>query len=136
MIYWFISVFAMLGMLSPASRGALATAAIFCYVFMGLIAGYFSARIYKTMKGKEWKRAAFLVYNLKLYVCGSAKTKIIADRHSVPWNRLLLMLFPELLHLGQALERSCSFPHHAGTALPLVLHISAPGLPWLLLRLP
>lgn len=61
MIYWSISVFAMLGMLSPASRGALATAAIFCYVFMGLIAGYFSARIYKTMKGKEWKRAAFLV---------------------------------------------------------------------------
>lgn len=29
-------------------------------VFMGLIAGYFSARLYKTMKGKEWKRTAFL----------------------------------------------------------------------------
>ncbi|XP_059471413.1 transmembrane 9 superfamily member 4 [Neocloeon triangulifer] len=56
--------FAMLGMLSPASRGALATAAIFCYVFMGLIAGYFSARVYKTMKGKEWKRAAFLTATL------------------------------------------------------------------------
>ncbi|XP_049963026.1 transmembrane 9 superfamily member 4 [Schistocerca serialis cubense] len=52
--------FAMLGMLSPASRGALMTAAIFLYVFMGLIAGYFSARLYKTMKGREWKRAAFL----------------------------------------------------------------------------
>ena len=51
----------MLGMLSPASRGALMTAAIFLYVFMGLIAGYFSARLYKTMKGREWKRAAFLV---------------------------------------------------------------------------
>lgn len=37
------------------------TAAIFLYVFMGLIAGYFSARLYKTMKGREWKRAAFLV---------------------------------------------------------------------------
>lgn len=54
------TVFAMLGMLSPASRGALMTAAIFLYVFMGLIAGYFSARLYKTMKGREWKRAAFL----------------------------------------------------------------------------
>ncbi len=54
-------VFAMLGMLSPASRGALMTAAIFLYVFMGLIAGYHSGRLYKTMKGKEWKRAAFLV---------------------------------------------------------------------------
>jgi transmembrane 9 superfamily protein 2/4 len=57
-------VFAMLGMLSPASRGALMTAAIFLYVFMGLIAGYHSGRLYKTMKGKEWKRAAFLVSDL------------------------------------------------------------------------
>lgn len=48
----------MLGMLSPASRGALMTSAIFLYVFMGLIAGYFSARLYKTMKGREWKKAA------------------------------------------------------------------------------
>jgi hypothetical protein len=60
-IYYHVTVFAMLGMLSPASRGALMTAAIFLYVFMGLIAGYFSARLYKTMKGREWKRAAFLV---------------------------------------------------------------------------
>lgn len=57
-------VFAMLGMLSPASRGALMTSAIFLYVFMGLIAGYFSARLYKTMKGREWKRSAFLTATL------------------------------------------------------------------------
>lgn len=55
-----ILFFAMLGMLSPASRGALMTAAIFLYVFMGLIAGYHSGRLYKSMKGKEWKKAAFL----------------------------------------------------------------------------
>ncbi|XP_063234730.1 transmembrane 9 superfamily member 4 [Bacillus rossius redtenbacheri] len=60
-----ITIFiAMLGMLSPASRGALMTAAIFLYVFMGLIAGYFSARLYKTMKGRQWKRAAFLTATL------------------------------------------------------------------------
>lgn len=51
----------MLGMLSPASRGALGTCAIFLYVFSGLVAGYFSARLYKTMRGKEWKKAAMLV---------------------------------------------------------------------------
>uniref|UniRef100_A0A1B6ETI8 Transmembrane 9 superfamily member n=1 Tax=Cuerna arida TaxID=1464854 RepID=A0A1B6ETI8_9HEMI len=56
--------FAMLGMLSPASRGALMTAAIFLYVFMGLIAGYVSARLYKTIKGRKWKRAAFLTATL------------------------------------------------------------------------
>lgn len=53
--------FAMLGMLSPASRGALGTSAIFLYVFSGLVAGYFFARLYKTMRGKEWKKAALLV---------------------------------------------------------------------------
>lgn len=52
--------FAMLGMLSPASRGALLTAAIFLYEFMGLVAGYYAGRLYKTSKGKEWKAAAFL----------------------------------------------------------------------------
>lgn len=58
------AVIAMLGMLSPSSRGALMTSAIFLYVFMGLIAGYFSARLYKTMKGREWKRGAFLTATL------------------------------------------------------------------------
>eukprot|EP00096_Caligus_rogercresseyi_P004465 TRINITY_DN1873_c0_g1_i1.p1 TRINITY_DN1873_c0_g1~~TRINITY_DN1873_c0_g1_i1.p1 ORF type:complete len:628 (-),score=180.25 TRINITY_DN1873_c0_g1_i1:314-2197(-) len=56
--------FAMLGMLSPASRGGLLTAAIFLYEFMGLVAGYLGGRLYKTMKGKEWKRAAFLTATL------------------------------------------------------------------------
>ena len=32
---YFLPVFAMLGMLSPASRGSLVTAIIFLYVFMG-----------------------------------------------------------------------------------------------------
>uniref|UniRef100_A0A1B6LF31 Transmembrane 9 superfamily member n=1 Tax=Graphocephala atropunctata TaxID=36148 RepID=A0A1B6LF31_9HEMI len=56
--------FAMLGMLSPASRGALMTAAIMLYVFMGVIAGFMSARLYKTIKGRKWKRAAFLTATL------------------------------------------------------------------------
>uniref|UniRef100_A0A1B0A641 Transmembrane 9 superfamily member n=1 Tax=Glossina pallidipes TaxID=7398 RepID=A0A1B0A641_GLOPL len=56
--------FAMLGMLSPSSRGALMTSGIFMYVFMGTIAGYFAARLYKTMKGREWKKSAFLTATL------------------------------------------------------------------------
>ncbi|PAA51340.1 hypothetical protein BOX15_Mlig011865g1 [Macrostomum lignano] len=51
---------AALGMLSPASRGSLMTAATFFYVFSGLVSGYFSARMYKTMKGVQWKSAALL----------------------------------------------------------------------------
>ncbi|CAL7935912.1 unnamed protein product [Xylocopa violacea] len=56
--------FAMLGMLSPASRGALGTCAIFLYVSSGLVAGYFSARLYKTMRGRKWRRTALLTATL------------------------------------------------------------------------
>ncbi|KAJ8915612.1 hypothetical protein NQ315_003396 [Exocentrus adspersus] len=62
--------FAMLGMLSPASRGALTTAAITFYMIHGAVAGYFSARLYKTMKGREWKKAAFLTAALYPAVVG------------------------------------------------------------------
>ena len=57
-------VFAMFGMPSPASRGALMTAAIVLFMFMGLIAGYSAARMYRTLKGTHWKRAAGLTASL------------------------------------------------------------------------
>lgn len=54
-----IIIFAMLGMLSPSYRGALVTSSIFLYVFMGLIAGYFGGRLYRTLKGTQWKKISF-----------------------------------------------------------------------------
>lgn len=90
--------FAMLGMLSPASRGALMTAAIFLYVFMGLIAGYFSARLYKTMKGREWKRSAFLTATLYPGIIFSTcffLNFFIWGKHSsgaVPFSTMLALL--------------------------------------------
>lgn len=49
----------MLGMLSPSYRGALVTSGLFLYVFMGLVAGYYGGRLYKTLRGMFWKKAAF-----------------------------------------------------------------------------
>jgi len=59
-----VNFFAALGMLSPSSRGALVTAACFLYVFMGLVAGFYAGRIYKTIKGSNWKRTAVLTATL------------------------------------------------------------------------
>ncbi|GAU95260.1 hypothetical protein RvY_06906 [Ramazzottius varieornatus] len=57
----FVTMFvAMLGMLSPASRGALMQAGILLYVFSGSIGGYHGGRLYKTFKGVEWKRTALI----------------------------------------------------------------------------
>ncbi|CAL9053798.1 unnamed protein product [Musa banksii] len=49
-------IFALLGFLSPSNRGGLMTAMVLLWVFMGLFAGYSSARLYKMFKGSEWKR--------------------------------------------------------------------------------
>lgn len=51
----------MLGMLSPSSRGSLTSVGIFLYCFMGLIAGYHSGRLYKTLRGDKPRRCAFRV---------------------------------------------------------------------------
>uniref|UniRef100_A0A5B6YPT0 Transmembrane 9 superfamily member n=1 Tax=Davidia involucrata TaxID=16924 RepID=A0A5B6YPT0_DAVIN len=49
-------LFAILGFLSPSNRGGLMTAMLLLWVFMGLFAGYSSARLYKMFKGTEWKK--------------------------------------------------------------------------------
>lgn len=49
-------IFALLGFLSPSNRGGLMTAMVLLWVFMGLFAGYSSARLYKMFKGTDWKK--------------------------------------------------------------------------------
>ncbi|XP_038709976.1 transmembrane 9 superfamily member 10 isoform X2 [Tripterygium wilfordii] len=49
-------IFAVLGFLSPSNRGGLMTVMLLLWVFMGLFAGYSSARLYKMFKGTEWKK--------------------------------------------------------------------------------
>lgn len=88
----------MLGMLSPSSRGALMTAGIFLFVFMGLIAGYFSARLYKTLKGRQWKRSAFLtatLYPAVVFGTCFVLNLFIWDRQSsgaVPFGTMVALL--------------------------------------------
>lgn len=50
-----------MGFLSPANRGALLMPEVLLYVMMGCVAGYVTARIYKTFKGKAWQQATVLV---------------------------------------------------------------------------
>ena len=53
-------LFSVMGFLNPARRGSLLTALVFVYVLMGSVAGYVTARMYKTFKGKNWQRATFV----------------------------------------------------------------------------
>lgn len=50
-------LFSAMGFLSPANRGALIMSQLLLYVLMGSLAGYTTARLYKTFKGKSWQQA-------------------------------------------------------------------------------
>ncbi|XP_046853057.1 transmembrane 9 superfamily member 2-like [Xenia sp. Carnegie-2017] len=53
-------VFACLGFLSPANRGALMTTVLVLFVCLGGPAGYVAARIYKLFGGERWKTNVLL----------------------------------------------------------------------------
>jgi transmembrane 9 superfamily protein 2/4 len=63
-------VCALLGLTSPQNRGSVLTTLIFIFVILGSISGYFSARVYKLMHGKLWKRSTFLAATLYPGVMG------------------------------------------------------------------
>ncbi|KAJ3196541.1 hypothetical protein HK101_008550 [Irineochytrium annulatum] len=56
--------FAVLGFLSPSSRGALSTMTLLFYVSFAGVAGYGSARIYKMLQGEFWRQNVFLTATL------------------------------------------------------------------------
>lgn len=91
-------VFACLGFLSPANRGSLMTFALVLYVLFAVVAGYVSARLYKTMNGLAWKTnvlmtsflvpgivfGIFFISNLMLWAKGSSA--------AVPFGTLVVLL--------------------------------------------
>ena len=94
-----VIVFAMFGMLSPANRGALMTAAIVLFMFMGVVAGYHGARMYRTLKGTNWKKAAAmtaLFYPSIVFGTSFLVNFFIWGKHSsgaVPFTTMLALLF-------------------------------------------
>ncbi|CAL4067461.1 unnamed protein product, partial [Meganyctiphanes norvegica] len=91
-------VFACLGFLSPANRGALMTCSLVLYVCLGFPAGYISARLYKSFGGEKWKSnvlltamlcpgivfGLFFIMNLMLWYKGSSA--------AIPFSTLIALL--------------------------------------------
>ncbi|KAF2108398.1 endosomal P24A protein-like protein [Lophiotrema nucula] len=90
--------FAMLGFLSPSSRGSLGTVVIVFYILFGFIGGYISARVYKFFHGESWKLnffytpvalpglvfAVFFLLNLFVWARGSSG--------AVPFTTMLVLV--------------------------------------------
>lgn len=61
---FFLILFAAIGFLSPANRGSIMIGMLLLFVLMGAFAGFTSARLYKTFKGKQWQKCTLLTATL------------------------------------------------------------------------
>merc|ERR550534_2242323 len=109
-------VFACLGFLSPANRGALMTCALVLFVCLGTPAGYVAARIYKSFGGEKWKSNVLLTSMLS-------------------WGGLRPLLHLEPGALVLRLLGRHPLLHPGGAARPLVRRVRPAHLRRSLLRL-
>lgn len=91
--------FAAVGVLRPSNRGKLIIALLVCFVLLGMLAGFVSARTYKMFKGKRWQLCTVLTgvlfpgilfalfFFLNLFVWGAGSDA------AVPFGSILLVFF-------------------------------------------
>lgn len=95
----FVTLFiAILGFASPSIRGALESLVLIVYILTAFVAGYVSARIYKTWRGEHWKAnvitTALLVPGFCFTVLVSLNFFLIAAQSSaaVPFGTLVALM--------------------------------------------
>ncbi|RAL37722.1 hypothetical protein DM860_000416 [Cuscuta australis] len=92
-------IFSVLGFLSPSNRGGLMTAMLLVWAFMGVLAGYASARLYKMFRGSEWKKitlqTAFMFPGVFFVVFFILNALIWGERSSgaVPFGTMFALVF-------------------------------------------
>ncbi|KAL8320798.1 hypothetical protein RB597_007183 [Gaeumannomyces tritici] len=88
-----------LGVLNPSFRGGFISFGLGLFVVAGTFAGYFSARIYRTFEGKDWRRntliTALLIPGLLFGVVFVVNLFVWAQASStaIPFGRLIALLF-------------------------------------------
>jgi len=104
--------FSAIGFLSPANRGMLMIALLLLWNFMGLFAGYHSARTFKMFNGKEWQRSTlmtsfffpglifFFLFILNLIVWAEGTTNAIPFGSMVAVLALWFLVSVPLTFLG------------------------------------
>ncbi|KEG12536.1 putative endosomal integral membrane protein [Trypanosoma grayi] len=92
-----VLVFALLGFLSPARRGALLTAIILLFVFMSIVAGYVCGFLLKYFNRREWKHVffcgcAFPGTIFGIYTFANIINLAHGSTDAVPFSLLVLIL--------------------------------------------
>lgn len=119
-----------LGVLNPSWRGGFITVGVFTFFFAGGFSGYFSARVYKTFGGQNYKKNTLLtallfpgllfslVFFLNLFTWAQASST------AIPFTTLLVLAFLwlsiqlPLVHLGSyyGFYRSKAYTHPTRTS--------------------
>ncbi|MBE3110233.1 MAG: transmembrane 9 family protein, partial [Acidobacteria bacterium] len=129
------------GVLNPSFRGGFVSVGVGLFVFNGLFSGYFSARIFKTFEGQQWRRNALvtallfpgllfaLVFMLNLFVWAQASSTAIPFGTLVALAALWLCIQVPLVYVGswRGFTRGGEWEHPVKTA-PVARAV--PRRPW------
>lgn len=101
-----------LGILNPSFRGGFISFAVGLFVFAGVFSGYFSARVYKTFGGQDWRRNTVttavlipgllfgVVFVLNLFVWAQASSTAIPFGTLIAIVALWLCIQVPLVYVG------------------------------------
>jgi transmembrane 9 superfamily member 2/4 len=113
------------GVLNPSWRGGFISVGIGLFVFAGSFSGYFSARVYKTFGGQNYKKNTALV-SLKGLIWRAVLTQL-TDCSSLPWTGVHIHLCAQPFHMGTSFVNGPSIFDTSGPDLPLAPDTSSPS---------
>lgn len=119
------------GILNPSWRGGFISVGIGLFVFAGLFSGYFSARVYKTFGGQNWRKNTLVVSDSILWMDNTD----CLDCDVVSWITLHLLVCTQPFHMGSSIIYSYTIFNIDCYCLPLVTYTSTFGSCWFLLWL-
>ncbi|EFQ97289.1 transmembrane 9 superfamily protein member 4 [Nannizzia gypsea CBS 118893] len=130
-----------LGVLNPSFRGGFISVGVGLFTFAGIFSGYFSARLYRTFGGMNWRKNTFitallfpglvfsLIFVLNLFVWAQASSTALPFGTLVGLLALWLLIQVPLVYAGSwyGYERSKPWSHPTRTsAIPRQI----PAQPW------
>ncbi|TPX06962.1 uncharacterized protein E0L32_011107 [Thyridium curvatum] len=118
------------GILNPSFRGGFISFGVGLFVFAGLFSGYFSARVYKTFDGQDWRRNTVvtailfpgmlfgIVFFLNLFVWAQASSTAIPFGTLIAIVLLWLCIQAPLVYVGSwyGYVRAGAWEHPTKTA--------------------
>lgn len=117
-----------LGILNPSFRGGFVSVGVGLFIFAGAFSGYFSARVYKTFGGHNWRKNT-------LMVSCSSLLKLRKDLERSPNLVQTATLFPGLLFCLFFILNLFVWAQASSTALPFGTLVGLVSL-WLLIQVP